>query len=122
MPKSIDTFKSNSTRQTFKDDAMYMHTGRSQSSGYNTRKVTRMLFLITFVFCISHLPLLVLQIFEAVSPDSAIVHLQYSTYGVVYKFLNRLYFVNSVVNPIVYSFHDRGFRERVKLFYGQRKF
>ena len=98
----------------------YPQTRRSQSSGYTTRKITRILFLITFVFCISYLPLFVLQIFEAVSPDSAIFHLQYSSYGVVYKFLNRLYFVNSVVNPIVYSFHDRGFRQRVKLFYGQK--
>ena len=83
---------------------------------YSTRKCTRILFMITLVCLVSHLPLLVIQAIEAVSP---LLEFR-QKYGIIYKILNRLYYFNSIVNPFVYSFNDKAFREELKKIYQVR--
>ncbi|KAL3892221.1 hypothetical protein ACJMK2_004451 [Sinanodonta woodiana] len=74
-------------------------------------KTTCMLFLVTLFYIISFLPFLVIATFRNLKPDF------YERMSVVensiYNFFLRTYFLNNVINPILYGFLNEQFRRRV---------
>ncbi|KAK3087396.1 hypothetical protein FSP39_005409 [Pinctada imbricata] len=80
-----------------------------------TLRITGMLFMVTLVFVVSFLPHLVILMLEAVKPE---LFQNMSDRGeLIYNFLLRTYFINTMANPIVYTFLDPKFRyETIHLF------
>ncbi|OWF38831.1 cholecystokinin receptor type A-like [Mizuhopecten yessoensis] len=87
-------------------------SGHSNASGaLHAGKTTMMLFLVTVVFAISFLPYCVVVILRATHREE-IVNL--SNVGKsIYNLLLRSYFLNSVLNPVVYCFVSQLFRNQV---------
>lgn len=82
-----------------------------------TLRITVMLFIITLIFIISFLPYLTIQILNEVNETFWVDLTMGET--VFVQFLMRTYFINSMVNPIVYWCLDHKFKEEVsRLFHG----
>lgn len=99
-------YRRRSSQHTQSDVRRFL--GRSNSVHSSTRRTTLMLFLITLVYLLSFLPYLVLMIVKVLDRDS----LSGSGGGweLLHNFLLRSYFINSMANPIIYSFCSRTFR------------
>lgn len=85
-----------------------------------TMRITAMLFVITVIFIISFLPYLIISVLDAVDVefwnDMPIGEL------VIFNLLMRTYFINNMINPIIYWFLDHKFKEEVaRLFKDIRK-
>ena len=85
-----------------------------------TMRITSMLFIITLIFVISFLPYLIISIMNGLDEnfwnDMTIEEL------VIFNLLLRTYFINNTVNPIVYWFLDKKFKQEVnRLFRDIRK-
>lgn len=84
-----------------------------------TLRITVMLFIITLIFILSFFPYLTIQIYNEVN-ETFWNELTLSE-SVFMQFLMRTYFVNSMVNPIVYWCLDHKFKEEVsRLFHGAK--
>jgi hypothetical protein len=79
----------------------------------NTMKITLMMLTITVVFIISYFPLIIVSILD--STDKDFWADRSITESVFLDFMLRLYLVNNVANPIIYSFWDFRFRKETKL-------
>ncbi|XP_060571437.1 orexin receptor type 2-like [Ruditapes philippinarum] len=79
----------------------------------NTMKITLMMLTITVVFIISYLPFIIISILDSTDEDF------WADRGIIESvfldFMLRLYLVNNVANPIIYSFWDHRFRKETKL-------
>jgi hypothetical protein len=88
-------------------------TTKSVPSETNVRKsVTKIAFLVSFVFIISYVPHLVLNIGSSIKgyylfPPSAVA-------SAVLPILSRSYFLSNVLNPVIYCFCDARFRTLLK--------
>ncbi|XP_071091768.1 orexin receptor type 2-like [Haliotis cracherodii] len=76
-----------------------------------SQKTTRMLFLITLVFVLSFLPHLGLMVTRAVNKN--VFENLHGVGFVAYNVFLRSYFINSVSNPILYSFCSVRFRQKL---------
>lgn len=76
-----------------------------------TLRITIMLFVVTVIFIISFLPYLVISVVDGVD----IEFWDRMTIGevVLFNFLLRTYFINNMINPIIYWFLDHKFKEEV---------
>ncbi|XP_046373158.1 uncharacterized protein LOC124146747 [Haliotis rufescens] len=75
------------------------------------QKTTRMLFLITLVFVLSFLPHLGLMVTRAVNKN--VFEDLHGVGFIAYNVFLRSYFINSVSNPILYSFCSVRFRQEL---------
>lgn len=71
-------------------------------------RITIMLFAITLVYVISFLPFLVITVMDAL--DETFWTGMSQNQNAIYNFLLRTYFINNVVNPIIYGILDTKFR------------
>ena len=98
------------------------HFSKAQRSRCRVRKIpthtTLMLFLLTVVFCVNYIPYLLVMMMEAILSPQAITDLLGFT--VYHLMLNSMY-INSIINPIVYSFCSPQFRSNCRRFLGCRK-
>ena len=76
------------------------------------RKTAYLLFLISFAFVLSYLPLLLLMLIRTLKDD--FVDNMTDTGRAVYKFFLRSYFLNCAVNPIIYAACASRFRMECK--------
>ncbi|XP_062567258.1 cholecystokinin receptor type A-like [Saccostrea cucullata] len=75
-------------------------------------KTTLMLFLVTLLFILSFLPYSIVVILRYTDPE---FYTRLTAVGKgVYNVVLRSYFLNSVVNPVVYCFISKQFRKRSK--------
>ena len=98
-------YQRRSTQHTQSDIRRFLHRSDSVNSG--TRRTTLMLFLITVVYLLSFLPYLVLNILKVLDEDS--LSGRGGAWEVIHNVLLRSYFINSMANPIIYSFCSRTF-------------
>lgn len=82
---------------------------RTDSLRSGTRRTTLMLFLISLVYLLSFLPYLVLMIMKVLDKES--LSGRGGSWEVAHNVLLRSYFINSMANPIIYSFCSRTFRK-----------
>jgi hypothetical protein len=79
----------------------------------NTMKITLMMLTFTVVFIISYLPFIIISILDSTDEDF------WADRGIIESvfldFMLRLYLVNNVANPIIYSFWDHRFRKETKM-------
>lgn len=87
---------------------------RSDSVNSGTRRTTLMLFLITVVYLLSFLPYLILMVVKALDKDS--LSGRGDGWEMAHNILLRSYFINSMANPIIYSFCSRTFRKETDKF------
>lgn len=99
-------YRRRSTVHTQADIRRFLNRSDSVNSG--TRRTTLMLFLITMVFLLSFLPYLVLNVLKVLDDDS--LSGDGNAWEVAHNILLRSYFINSVANPVIYSFCSRTFR------------
>ena len=99
-------YRRRSSQHTQSDVRRFL--GRSNSVQSSTRRTTLMLFLITMVYLLSFLPYLVLMIVKVLDQDS--LSGSGGSWELLHNFLLRSYFINSMANPIIYSFCSRSFR------------
>ncbi|XP_063406310.1 cholecystokinin receptor type A-like [Mytilus trossulus] len=76
-----------------------------------TLRITGMLFVITIIFIISFLPYLCIQIVNGLN-DEFWDEMSISEI-ILFNLLMRTYFINSMINPIIYWFLDHKFKEEV---------
>ncbi|XP_076084135.1 uncharacterized protein LOC143054924 [Mytilus galloprovincialis] len=94
-------------------------TGKSASVSnkkqMRTLRITAMLFIITLIFIVSFLPYLTIQIMNGLNGnfwnDMSITEL------ILVHLLMRTYFINNMINPIVYWFLDKKFKQEVRKFF-----
>ncbi|XP_046574615.1 5-hydroxytryptamine receptor 1A-beta-like [Haliotis rubra] len=98
--------------------------GRRRSSTFTpslsdkrSQKTTTMLFLITLVFVLSFLPHLGLMVTRAVNKN--VFEDLHGVGFIVYNVFLRSYFINSVSNPILYSFCSVRFRQELIQLWGR---
>ncbi|XP_067667440.1 orexin receptor type 2-like [Haliotis asinina] len=98
--------------------------GRRRSSTFTpshgdkrSQKTTTMLFLITLVFVLNVLPHLGLMVTRAVNKD--VFEDLHGVGFIVYNVFLRSYFINSVSNPILYSFCSVRFRQELIQLWGR---
>lgn len=76
-----------------------------------TLRITGMLFVITLIFIISFLPYLCIQIVNGLNEgfwdEMSISEI------ILFNLLMRTYFINNMINPIIYWFLDHKFKEEV---------
>ncbi|XP_035678835.1 D(4) dopamine receptor-like [Branchiostoma floridae] len=91
------------------------HPHSASSATRRHYRVAKLLLLVTLVFVLSWLPFWVLSLLEVANPrylagkPTALVQ--------AVALINDLYFVNNAANPIIYTFVQKSFRQRVvKLF------
>ncbi|CAH1270833.1 HTR1A [Branchiostoma lanceolatum] len=83
----------------------------SSSAAHRQYRVAKLLLLVTLVFVLSWLPFWVLSLYEVADPGylagkpTALVQ--------AVAFINDLYFVNNAANPVIYTFVQKSFRQRV---------
>ncbi|XP_046569802.1 gastrin/cholecystokinin type B receptor-like [Haliotis rubra] len=75
---------------------------------HGTGKITMVLFLITLVFILSYLPYLALTVARSTHPDIL------DETPVAGAILERSYFIQSISNPLIYSFCNAIFRRRLR--------
>jgi hypothetical protein len=74
-----------------------------------------MLFIITVIFVISFLPYLIISILNGM--DDHFWNDMSTGELVIINLLMRTYFINNMVNPIVYWFLDKKFKQEVYRFF-----
>ncbi|KAK6186823.1 hypothetical protein SNE40_006093 [Patella caerulea] len=98
------------------DQSMMEEKRKSNSNQNHSVRTTLMLLLVTAVFIISFIPYFALQILKnAVTNFEQNLHCNHVAM-VAYKFFLRSFFINSAVNPIIYSFFNTQFRLECKEF------
>ena len=80
-----------------------------------TIRITTMLFIITVIFVISFLPYLIISILNGM--DDHFWNDMSTGELVIINLLMRTYFINNMVNPIVYWFLDKKFKQEVYRFF-----
>ncbi|XP_076436806.1 uncharacterized protein LOC143276225 [Babylonia areolata] len=100
-------YRRRSTQHTQSDMRRFLH--RSESVNAGTRRTTLMLFLITLVYLLSFLPYLILMIVKVMDEES--LSGRGGGWELAHNILLRSYFINSMANPIIYSFCSRTFRK-----------
>lgn len=85
----------------------------SKADEKNTRKITLMMMTITVVFIIAYLPFIIISIMD--SMDDEFWKTLTDTESLLVDLLLRLYLINNVANPIIYSFWDNRFRREASL-------
>lgn len=85
----------------------------SKAEEKHTRKITLMMMTITVVFIIAYLPFIIISILDSVDDDFWKT-LTY-TESLLTDLLLRLYLINNVANPIIYSFWDNRFRREASI-------
>ncbi|KAL3892214.1 hypothetical protein ACJMK2_004445 [Sinanodonta woodiana] len=81
----------------------------------SVRKTTCMLFLVTLFYIISFLPFMVIATIRNIKPD--IYDRMSFVESSIYNLFLRSYFLNNVINPILYGFLNKQFRKRsIQLF------
>lgn len=81
------------------------------------RKTAFLMFIITLGFILSFLPHLLLMLLRQIKSD--FVDNLSDTNTAVYKFFLRSYFLNSAINPIIYSICDSRFKSACKQIFGK---
>lgn len=85
-----------------------------------TMRITAMLFIITLIFIISFLPYLIISVMNGL--DETFWNNMSNGEFVLINFLLRTYFINNMINPLVYWFLDNKFKQEVhRLFKNIRK-
>ncbi|XP_048247797.1 orexin receptor type 2-like [Haliotis rufescens] len=101
LPEMSDADKSSSIKDTKKKSNKFIRSSR----------MTLMMLAVTVVFIIGYMPHFGLQITRQILPDFTDA-LHCNHVGLVfYAFFLRSYFLNSAVNPIIYSFYNKRFRQ-----------
>lgn len=100
---SVETSQSNGKHNSIKS--------KPNKTSMKPRRTTLVLFVVTLAFVISFLPFLIVMILRSFVADFEmnLTPLQ----EVVYKFCLKSYFINSAVNPVIYSFLNENFRRLV---------
>ncbi|KAH3709545.1 hypothetical protein DPMN_069009 [Dreissena polymorpha] len=91
------------------------HTAKgSVARERNSRKITMMMLTITVFFIVTYLPFIAVSVMDAVVSDfwTGLSESQVC----FYDFLLRIYVLNNVANPFIYSFWDVKFRRELKNF------
>ncbi|XP_078690406.1 gastrin/cholecystokinin type B receptor-like [Branchiostoma floridae x Branchiostoma belcheri] len=87
------------------------HPPSASAATHRHYRVAKLLLLVTLVFVLSWLPFWVLSLYEVAHPGylagkpTALVQ--------AVALINDLYFVNNAANPIIYTFVQKSFRQRV---------
>ncbi|XP_033735869.1 orexin receptor type 1-like [Pecten maximus] len=84
------------------------NTNRKNISGY---RLSVMFMIITAVFVLCYIPKIAMMMFES-KIERFWLTLDISSYG-AYRFLYTMYIINSIVNPVIYGFFDRKFRQEL---------
>ena len=93
-------------------EPMMKHTAQgARKRAKNTKKITMMMFTITVVFIIVYLPFIAISFIDSLDEDFW-KDMPYSE-SIFYDFLLRIYILNNVANPFIYSFWDKRFRTEV---------
>lgn len=77
---------------------------------FRVSRTTVVLFAVTVAFVISYLPGIVIMICRSVVKD--LENRQSLAEQVLSKLFSKFYFLNNAINPLIYSFLNRGFRLR----------
>ncbi|XP_052764704.1 D(2) dopamine receptor A-like [Mya arenaria] len=96
-------------------ETMIRHSPPGQKAKEKTtRKITLMMMTITVIFIVTFLPFIIISFLD--SMDEAFwLYLSYPE-AILYDFLLRLYLVNNIANPFIYSFWDKKFRKEFVMF------
>ncbi|XP_045182210.2 cholecystokinin receptor type A-like [Mercenaria mercenaria] len=93
--------------------AMIRHKRPGSKAGEkNTMKITLMMMTITIVFVISYLPFIVISIIDSI--DETLWFDMPVAESLLLDLMLRLYLINNVANPVIYSFWDKRFRKEIK--------
>ncbi|XP_071141444.1 muscarinic acetylcholine receptor M4-like [Mytilus edulis] len=84
-----------------------------------TLRITTMLFIITLIFVISFLPYLIIEVIS--NTDETYWNTMETWELVISSLLYRTYFINNMVNPIVYWCLDQKFKKEVVKFFTRCK-
>lgn len=87
----------------------------SPASHFKTNKITKILFLITVLLMVTYLPHLILV--TIVSCKKGFDEKLGPVGSVIYRIAVRLYYINNVVNPVIYAFCDSRFRKKCAQLY-----
>ncbi|KAH3897227.1 cholecystokinin receptor type A-like [Dreissena polymorpha] len=98
-------------KRSHSDLSMRRHGGREIRAG----RTTLILFIVTLVFVLSFVPYLALTSIRYISPEK--IEKISNSGMMMYHFALRSYLLNSAVNPLIYCFLNRKFREKVKLLF-----
>lgn len=99
------------------DSVGTLERGHCQTSRYafkkqrRTIRITGMLFIITLIFVISFLPYLIIEVMS--NNEENFWKDMESWEIVIYNLLMRTYFINNMINPVVYWCLDKKFKEEV---------
>ncbi|OWF50499.1 gastrin/cholecystokinin type B receptor-like [Mizuhopecten yessoensis] len=74
-------------------------------------RLSMMFMLITAVFVLCFIPKLAMMVFESKN-EMFWLTLDTSGYG-AYRFLYTMYIINSIINPVIYGFFDKTFRQEL---------
>lgn len=80
-------------------------------AGTRLRRKTLIMFILTAVFCVT--TLLYLTLISVMSHSDDIMHRLGRTERTIWLFFLRFYFINSVLNPVLYGFLDPRFKRAV---------
>lgn len=75
----------------------------------NTRKITLMMMTITVVFIVAYFPFILISIMDNI--DDTLWSDNPDLQSILLDFCLRIYIVNNIANPIIYSFWDQRFRK-----------
>lgn len=107
---SLRTRRRGSSFRGLRDLTLRRFTLRSDTPGI--RRTTLILFLISLVYIVSFLPHLVMMTLKALTPQA--VDGDSPQWTVASNLIIRSYFLNSVANPVIYTFLSKNFLRRVR--------
>ena len=82
-----------------------------------TRRITVMFFIIVAVYVLSYIPNLILKVIAFIN-NKCFQNLTMPS-AILFNIFNWFFFVNNVVNPVVYFFLDVKYRAELQNFYGK---
>ncbi|XP_060571428.1 orexin receptor type 2-like [Ruditapes philippinarum] len=112
MTKSKRNTNSSKTVRNSCEMVRHVRPG-SKALERNALKITLMMLTITVVFIVSYLPFIIISILDSI--DEGFWDGRTIVESVFLDCMLRLYLVNNVTNPVIYSFWDEKFRRETKL-------
>lgn len=115
---SISSQQPTATSQSIDSENKHQHAARTlsrnskQTSCVKVTRTTTIFVAVTVVFIVSFLPFLVTMLLRHITSDMY-AHLP-KPVQIIYLFCSKTYFINNSINPVIYSFLSRKFREDVK--------
>lgn len=115
---SISSQQPTSVSQSIDSENKHQNAARTlsrnskQTSGVKVTRTTTIFVAVTVVFIVSFLPFLVTMLLRHITSDMY-AHVP-KPVEIIFLFCSKTYLINNAINPVIYSFLSRKFREDVK--------